>query len=92
MFRRLQTIEYAHAEKAREVEARSVGGKLSMEEQMTFGSLVRQAGTLMIAPSLLEHVKLEVEKDVQLQKNIRKAREERELSRKQKGKAKDDNP
>ena len=92
IFRRLQTIEYAHSEKAREVESKAVGGKLSMEEQMTFGSLVRQAGTLMIAPALLDHVKQEVEKDVQLQKNIRKAREERELSRKQKGKVKDENP
>jgi hypothetical protein len=88
MFRRLQTIEYAHSEKARELEARNVGGKLSLEEQYTFGSLVRQAGTLMIAPSLLEHVKAEVQKDVELQKNMRKAREERELSKK-KGKKED---
>lgn len=86
MFRRLQTIEYAHSEKARELESRSVGGKLSLEEQYTFGSLVRQAGTLMIAPALLEHVKSEVQKDVELQKNMRKAREEREASRKQKNK------
>lgn len=43
--------------------------------------MVRQAGTLMIAPSLLEHVKAEVEKDVLLQKNLRKAREERDLAR-----------
>lgn len=91
MFRRLQTIEYAHSEKAREMESKAVGGKLSLEEQMTFGSLVRQAGTLMIAPTLLEHVKLEVEKDVQLQKNIRKAREERELARKAKP-GKEQNP
>ena len=82
MFRRLQTIEYAHGERAREAEARSVGGKLTMEEQATFGAVVRQAGTLMVAPSLLDHVKAEVEKDVALQKNMRKAREERELNRK----------
>ena len=49
---------------------------------------MRQAGTLMIAPSLLEHVKAEVQKDVELQKNMRKAREERELSKK-KGKKED---
>ncbi|CAK8994560.1 unnamed protein product [Durusdinium trenchii] len=82
MFRRLQTIEFAHGERAREAEARSVGGKLTMEEQATFGAVVRQAGTLMVAPSLLDHVKAEVEKDVALQKNMRKAREERELNRK----------
>ena len=82
MFRRVQTIEYAHSERARELEAKTVGGKLSLEEQYTFGSLVRQAGTLMIAPSLLGHVMAEVEKDVQLSKNMRKAREERELAKK----------
>ncbi|CAE7559495.1 unnamed protein product, partial [Symbiodinium sp. CCMP2456] len=58
LFRRLQTIEYSHSERARELEGKTVGGKLSLEEQYTFGSLVRQ-----------------VEKDVQLAKNMRKARE-----------------
>jgi len=86
MFRRLQTIEYGHSEKAREVEARSIGGKLSLEEQFTFGSLVRQAGTLMIAPDLLDHVKVEVQKEAELQKNLRKAREERDLAKKNKKK------
>jgi len=52
--------------------------------------MVRQAGTLMVAPSLLEHVKSEVEKDVLLQKNLRKAREERDLARKAKGKKGED--
>jgi hypothetical protein len=78
MFRRLQTIEFAHGERAREAEAKTVGGKLSIEEQATFGAIVRQAGTLMVAPALLDYVKGEVEKDVALQKGMRKAREERE--------------
>ena len=39
----------------------------------------------MVSPDLLEHVKAEVEKDVQLAKNMRKAREERELARKKGG-------
>eukprot|EP00438_Fugacium_kawagutii_P023337 Skav200217 [mRNA] locus=scaffold3745:15519:20956:- [translate_table: standard] len=39
MFRRLQTIEYAHSERAREAESKSVGGRLSIEEQQTFGGL-----------------------------------------------------
>ena len=70
-----------------------MGGKLTMEEQFTFGSLVRQAGTLMIAPDLLDHVKSEVTKDAELQKNLRKAREERDLAtKKAKGKKGDDNP
>ena len=84
MFRRVQTIEYAHSERARELEGKTVGGKLSLEEQHTFGSLVRQAGTLMICLALLDHVKTGVEKDVQLSTNMRKAREERELAKKKK--------
>ena len=93
MFRRLQTIEYAHSERAREAESRSVGGRLSLEEQQTFGGLVRHAGTLMICPQLLDHVKSEVEKEVGLQKNMRKIREEREAARKAaKGKKGEENP
>ena len=68
-------------------ERKSIGGKLSLEEQHTFRSLVRQAEALMICASLLEHVKSEVEKDIQLLKNIRKAREEGDLARE--GKKKD---
>ena len=86
MFRRLQTIEYAHSEKAREADARMTGGKFALEEQYMFGSVVRQAGTLMVCPQLLQHVKEELERDVQLQKNLRKAKEERDLAVKRKGK------
>lgn len=82
MFRRMQTIEYAHSERARESESPSVAGRLSLEEQQIFVGLVRHAGTLMIYPSLLDHVKAEVEKEVGLQKNMRKIREEREAARK----------
>eukprot|EP00438_Fugacium_kawagutii_P030549 Skav235998 [mRNA] locus=scaffold348:388416:392834:+ [translate_table: standard] len=88
MFRRLQTIEYAHSERAREAESKSVGGRLSIEEQQTFGGLVRHAATLMICPTLLDHVKSEVEKEVGLQKNMRKIREEREAARKSGNKSK----
>lgn len=88
MFRRLQTIEYAHSEKAKEADARMTGGKLALEEQYMFGSVVRQAGTLMICPQLLTHVKEELEREVQLQKNLRKAKEERDLAAKSKGKKK----
>ena len=55
IFRRLQTIEYAYSEKARDSESKAVGGRLSLEEQQTFGGLTRQAGTLMICPELLDH-------------------------------------
>ena len=93
MFRRLQTIEYAYSEKAKESESRAVGGRLSLEEQQTFGGTTRLASTLMVCPELLDHVKAEVERDASLAKNLRKAREERELARrnaKKGGKAGDD--
>ncbi|CAE7232165.1 unnamed protein product, partial [Symbiodinium sp. CCMP2592] len=93
MFRRLQTIEYAYSEKAKDSESRAVGGRLSLEEQQTFGGTTRLASTLMVCPELLEHVKAEVERDASLAKNLRKAREERELARrnaKKGGKAGDD--
>ena len=81
-FRRLQTIEYSYSEKAREQESKAVGGRLSLEEQTSFGGVTRQFSTLMVCPELLEHVKLETEKEASLAKNLRKAREERELARK----------
>jgi hypothetical protein len=86
--RRLQTIEFSYAEKARENENRSMPGKLSLEEQSSFGGVTRQFSTLMICPSLLEHVKTETEKEAVLQKSLRKAREEREAARKQNSAAK----
>ena len=82
IFRRMQTIEFAYAEKARDAESRAIGGRLSLEEQQTFGGLTRQAATLMVCPELLDHVKAEVERDANLAKNLRKAREERELAKK----------
>lgn len=88
IFRRLQTIEYAYADRAREQESKAVGGRMSLEEQQTFGGVTRQAGTLMVCPELLDYVKLEVERDASLAKNLRKAREERELARRQGGKKK----
>lgn len=81
-FRRLQTIEFSYAERAREAESRAVGGKLSLEEQTSFGGMTRQFSTLMICPQLLEHVKSETEREASLAKNLRKAREEREATRK----------
>ena len=88
IFRRIQTIEYSYADRAREQESKAVGGRMSLEEQQTFGGVTRQAGTLMICPELLDYVKSEVERDASLAKNLRKAREERELARRQGGKKK----
>ena len=90
IFRRIQAIEFAYGEKARESEAKAVGGRLSLEEQQVFGGLTRQAGTLMVCPALLDYVKSETEREASLSKNLRKAREERELARKKKGAGRDD--
>ena len=85
-FRRLQTIEFNYQEKVREAEARSIGGRLSYEEQPVFMGVTRSHTQLMICPALLEHVKVDAEKEASLAKNLRKAREEREALRKRKDK------
>ena len=90
-FRQLQTIEFSYSEKAKEVESKAIGGRLSLEEQTTFGGITRQYSTLMICPELLDFVKIETEKEASLAKNLRKAREEREAARRgKKGKASED--
>lgn len=90
-FRRLQTIEFSYSERAKEAESKAVGGRLSLEEQTTFGGVTRQYSTLMICPELLDYVKIETEKEASLSKNLRKAREEREAARRgKKGKASED--
>ena len=58
-FRRLQTIEFSYSEKTKEMESKAVGGRLSLEEQTTFGGVTRQFATLMICPELLTYVKEE---------------------------------
>ena len=66
---------------------------MSLEEQQTFGGTTTLASTVMICTELLEHVKSEVERDASLAKNLRKAREERDMARraaKKGGKAGDD--
>ena len=68
-FRRLQTIEFSYSEKAKEAESKAVGGRLSLEEQTTFGGITRQYSTLMICPDLLDFVKLETER---LVKSVRR--------------------
>ena len=85
VFRRMQTIEFSYSEKIKDLESKAVGGRLSLEEQQVFGGVTRMASTLMVCPQLLEHVKIEVERDASLAKNLRKAREERDLARKGQG-------
>ena len=78
MFRRLQTIEFSYLEKIRDAEAKgAAGGRLTLEEQAIFGGLTRTDASLMVAPSLLDHARVEAERSASLAKNLRKAREER---------------
>ena len=81
-FRRLQTIEFGHWEKAKEAEAKAVGGKLSMEEQSVFAGVTRSTTAVMVCPELIEHARAEVEREAKLFKHLRLAREEREARRK----------
>ncbi|CAK0855314.1 unnamed protein product [Prorocentrum cordatum] len=78
--RRVQTIEWAYHDKIRETDAGSTS-RLSIEEATAFSGLSRAGDLMMVLPALLEHVKLQVEKDAAIMKNIRKAKEERELRR-----------
>lgn len=78
MFRRLQCIEYAYGDRVRETESRSVGGRMSLEEQSIFAGTARTHSAIMVCPALLEHVRSDVEADAKLAKALRLAREERE--------------
>jgi hypothetical protein len=83
MFRRLQTIEFSYLEKIRDQQAKNApGGRMTLEEQALFWGLSRTDSMLMIAPALLDHARAEAEKQASLAKNLRKAREEREVGRK----------
>jgi hypothetical protein len=63
LLRRAQTIEFGWAERIKEKEAKGMGSsRLSLEEQSMFSGLVRQASTLMICPTLIDFVRVEVEK------------------------------
>ena len=83
---RMQAIEFSHSERAREAEGKRAGGRLSLEENLSFSGAARVNTALMVCPKLLEHVKQDVERDASLAKKLRKAREEREALRKKGGK------
>ena len=81
-FRRMQTIEFAHWDKAKDQESKGIGGKLTLEEQAAFSGVTRAHAAIMICPDLVEHVRSELEREGKLNKNLRLAREEREARRK----------
>lgn len=57
MFRRLQTLEFVHGERAREAESNAAGGPMCLEEQHVFAGTTGQYGNVMVCPLLLEHVR-----------------------------------
>ena len=70
-------------EKIRDLEAKSATGvRLMLDEVALVGGMSRTDSTLMIAPGLMDHARAEAEKQASLAKNLRKAREEREVARK----------
>jgi hypothetical protein len=83
ILRRAQTIEWAYHDRLRESDTAGGGNtRLSLEEFSAFSGVSKAGDLLMVAPSLLDHVKSVVERDASIMKNIRKAREEREAERK----------
>ena len=77
----MQTIEWVYHDKVRENE-QAAGDRISVEEFSAFSGTLRAGETTMICPSLLAHVRSIVETDVGIMKSVRKAREERDLRRK----------
>ncbi|CAK0871112.1 unnamed protein product, partial [Prorocentrum cordatum] len=82
IFRRAQTIEWSYHDRLRGADSASSKDKMSPGEFSAFSGFSKAGDLLMVAPALLEFVKGQVEKDAAIMKNIRKAREERELRRK----------
>ena len=81
--RRMQTIEWVYHDKVKEQE-QGAGDRISVEELAAFSGTHKAGETIMICPSLLSHVRSQVETDVGIMKSVRKAREERDLRKKKK--------
>ncbi|CAK0870176.1 unnamed protein product, partial [Prorocentrum cordatum] len=77
-FRRLQTIEFAHWDKAKDAESKGVGGNMSLEEQAAFSGVSRSTSSVVVSLDWTEHVRKDVEKEAKLHESLRLAREERE--------------
>ena len=76
-FRRMQTIEFAHWDKAKGQGSKCIGGKLAFEEQAAFSGVTRPRAAVVICPDLVDHVRSELEREGSLNKNLRLAREAR---------------
>ena len=83
MLRRAQMIEHFHRERQR---LEAVGGKeklpIDREEADIFMGTVGGETSLMVCPTLVSHIAKELERQSAIDKQARKAREERALRRK----------
>lgn len=83
MMRRAQLIEHFHKERTRlEASGASTKPVMDGEEQQVFMGVQFDQGALMICPELVQHTAKELERQSAIDKQSRKAREERALRRK----------
>ena len=88
LFRQAQLIEYVYMqENDTSGKAKGKGSRLvAAEEAAVFTGTHRDSGEAMVFPELLDFVSKEIERDASIMKQIRKAREEREILHKKKKK------
>ena len=80
--RRAQIIEYYHMQRLRDGEHNLPGSsRLTMDEVSAFAGVRRQDDNLMLCPALLDHARDEVGKVMEVNKAMRKHREEIRLQR-----------
>ena len=78
--RPIAVIEWAFQEKVKEAET-TAGDQVTVQEMSALSGTTRAGDVLMIAPSLLNHVRTQVEVDVSVMRSVPNAREERDLRR-----------
>ncbi|CAK0853323.1 unnamed protein product [Prorocentrum cordatum] len=81
LLRSAQLIEYYHRERTRQEGAASSKTGVDMEEQTVMLGVHQSQGNLMIAPDLITYTSKELERQSAIDKQSRKAREERALRR-----------
>ena len=80
--RRAQIIEYYHMQRLRDGEhALPNASRLTMDEVTAFSGVRRQDDNLMLCPALIDHARDEVSKIMEINKSMRKHREEIRLQR-----------
>ena len=84
ILRRCQVIEFHYEKKGKNTKEKDVPAGISREEAAYFSGTHRLAGEVMISPELVDWVTKEIGRDVEVTKQMRKAREENRLSRPEK--------